>query len=82
MSSPSAFRWTASQVTIKERHAKKARELESIAQLVEDMIPKFKKQEERQFYLGIAQSYRTAARDILQKSWWGKSKLRGFALFH
>jgi len=35
------------------------------------MIPNFKKEEERQFYLEIAQSYRTAARDVLQKSWWG-----------
>lgn len=40
-------------------------ELESIAQLVEDQIPNFKTEAERQFYREVAQGYRTAARALL-----------------
>jgi Flp pilus assembly pilin Flp len=40
-----------------------------LAQLVEDLIPNIKNQEERQFYREVVQSYRTAARDILRKAW-------------
>jgi len=48
---------------------KTAAELESVAQLVETLIPNFKKKEERQFYREVAQSYRSAASDILRKAW-------------
>jgi hypothetical protein len=44
--------------------ARKVRDLESIAQLLEDMIPKFKREEERQFYGEIVENYRLAAHDI------------------
>ena len=37
--------------------------------LVEDLIPHFRKAEERQFYREVVQSYRAAARDILRKAW-------------
>jgi Flp pilus assembly pilin Flp len=40
-----------------------------MAQLVEDSIPNFKREEERQFYSEVAQSYRQAARDVLRKVW-------------
>jgi hypothetical protein len=71
MPSPLPFRPKSSQPLTKESRARKLKELESIAQLIEDMIPKFKKEEERQFYLEVAQSYRTVVRDALKKNWWG-----------
>jgi len=37
--------------------------------LVEDLIPHFRKAEERQFYREVVKSYRAAARDILRKAW-------------
>jgi len=40
-----------------------------MADLVEDSLPNFKKEEERQFYREVVQSYREAARDILRKAW-------------
>ena len=42
---------------------------QSLAQIVEDLIPKFKKVEEKLFYREVVQSYREAARDILRKAW-------------
>ena len=59
----------AHRPTISRSRAKKARDLESIAQLLEDMIPSFKREEERQFYGEIVESYRlAAAHDICNKS--------------
>ena len=40
-----------------------------MAQLVEDLIPNFKKEEEKLFYREVVQSYRAVARDILRKAW-------------
>jgi len=50
-----------------EHSAKRAADFESIAQLLEDMIPNFKKDEDRQFYHEVMESYRAAARDIVRK---------------
>jgi len=52
----------------------KARELQSIAQLVEDSILNFEKEEERRFYHEVVQSYRAAARELLRDAWLGKIK--------
>jgi Flp pilus assembly pilin Flp len=65
----SPIRFPALRHTSAEISAKKAEEFQSLAQLVEDLIPNIKKQEERQFYREVVQSYRTAARDILRKAW-------------
>ena len=43
-------------------------DLESEAQLVEKLIPKFKDAHDRQFYREVVQSYRALARDILRKA--------------
>ena len=59
---------TMRRSTISRNRAKKARDLESIAQLLEDMIPNFKREEERRFYGEIMESYRLAAHDILRES--------------
>jgi Flp pilus assembly pilin Flp len=67
--SQSPIRFRALRHTTAETSAKKAEDFESMAQLVEDLIPNFKKEEERQFYRGVVQSYRTAARDVLRKAW-------------
>jgi Flp pilus assembly pilin Flp len=67
--SPSPNRFPALRHTSVEFNAKKAEEFQSLAQPVEDLIPNIKKQEERQFYREVVQSYRTAARDILRKAW-------------
>ena len=48
---------------------KKAEDFKSIAQLVDDLIPNFKKEEEKQFYNEVVQSYRAAARDTLRRAW-------------
>jgi CheY-like chemotaxis protein len=53
---------------MKEKCKKQARDLESIAQLVEGVIAKFKKEEEREFYREVVRSYRGAARDLLLKT--------------
>jgi len=41
---------------------RKAAKLRSMAQLIEDSIPNFTREEERQFYREVVKSYRTAAR--------------------
>ena len=66
--SPSPIRFPAPRHTTAEHNAKKAADFESIAQLVEDLLPNFKKEEERQYYREVRESYRTAARQILQKT--------------
>ncbi len=67
--SQSPIRFSVPRHTTAEISAKKAKDYESVAQLVEDLIPNFKKLEEKQFYREVVQSYRTAARDILRKAW-------------
>jgi Flp pilus assembly pilin Flp len=47
----------------------RAADLESMAQLVEHLIPTFKNQRERRFYREVVRTYRTAARDILRRAW-------------
>jgi hypothetical protein len=66
--SPSPIRFPGPRRATAEHIAKKAADFESIAQLVEDMIPNFKKDEEGQFYREVIESYRAAARDILRKN--------------
>ena len=67
--SPLPFRSPASRHTTAEVGARKAEDFESMAQLVEDSIPNFKKDEEKHFYSEVGQSYRQAARDVLRKVW-------------
>jgi len=67
--SPSHIRFSAPRHGTAEDSAQKAADFELIAQLVEDMIPNFKKDEERQFYREVIGSYRAAARDILRRAW-------------
>lgn len=69
MSSPRLLRFPTSRHRTAEISERQAKDFESMAQLVEDSIPHFKKEEERQFYSEVAQSYRQAARDILRKVW-------------
>ena len=66
--SPLPIRFPAPRHTTPES-VKKAADFESLARLVEDLIPNFKKEEERQFYREVVQSYRAVARDILRKAW-------------
>ena len=66
--SPLPIRFPAPRHTTPES-AKKAADFESLAQLVEDLIPNFKKEEERRFYLEVVQSYRAAARNLLRQAW-------------
>ena len=67
--SPSPIRFSAPRHTTADISAKKAQGYEAIAQLVEDLIPNFKKLEEKLFYREVVQSYRAAARNVLQRSW-------------
>jgi Flp pilus assembly pilin Flp len=46
-----------------------AADLESMARLVEHLIPKFKDEPDRKFYREVVQTYRTATRDILRGAW-------------
>ena len=66
--SPLPIRFPVPRHTTPES-AKKAADFESLARLVEDLIPNFKKEEERQFYREVVQSYRALARDILREVW-------------
>ena len=61
MPNPSSLRVPALRPSNPKREAA---ELESIARLVEFLIPNFKNVKERQFYREVVQSYRSAARDI------------------
>jgi hypothetical protein len=53
---------------IRKNRAKTVTDLESMAQLLEKMLPNFKRKEERQFYRQIVETYRLEARDILLES--------------
>jgi hypothetical protein len=65
--SPRPVRFSSRHTTA-EVGARQAEDFESLAQLVEHLIPNFKKKEERQFYSEVVKSYRAAARDILRKA--------------
>jgi Flp pilus assembly pilin Flp len=67
--SPRPIRFPSPRHTTADISKRKAEDFESLAKLVEDSIPNFKKEEEKQFYSEIVQSYRAAARDILRKAW-------------
>jgi Flp pilus assembly pilin Flp len=40
-----------------------------MAQVVEDLIPHFKTEHEKQFYREVVKSYRESARRILRRTW-------------
>jgi len=68
--SPSPVRCPlGSRQTPAKQHAHRAADLESMAGLVEHLIPKFKNEPDRKFYREVVQTYRTAARDILRGAW-------------
>jgi Flp pilus assembly pilin Flp len=67
--SPSPVRFPAQRPMTAAIRAQKAEEFQSLAQLVEDLIPNFKKVEEKLFYREVVRCYREAARDILRKAW-------------
>ena len=67
--SPSPNRFPVHRHTRAEINARKAEEFQSLAQLVEHLIPKFKKPEDKLFYREVVESYRAVARDLLRKSW-------------
>jgi hypothetical protein len=46
----------------------RADELESMATLLEDLLPMFHTEHERRFYREVVDSYRAAARELLQAS--------------
>jgi hypothetical protein len=52
-----------------KRNTNRAADCESLAQLLEDFIPRFKNEHERQFYQEVVAAYRTAARDLLRRAW-------------
>jgi hypothetical protein len=58
-----------SRNTLTAQARKRVADLESQARLVEDLIPTFKDEHDRQFYREVVQSYRAVARDILRKAW-------------
>lgn len=65
--SPWAVQFAGPGPTINATAARKAGDLESMAKLIEDLIPKLQKEEERQFYREVVRSYRAAAQDV--RSW-------------
>ena len=67
--SPGSFRFLAPRHKTSAINPRKAADFESLARLVEELIPTFKKEQEREFYRDVAKSYRAAARDILRKAW-------------
>ena len=68
--SPSPLRFPAESAhNAANQNASKASDFESVAQLLEDFIPRFKNEHERQFYREVVDAYRTAARDFLRQAW-------------
>ena len=64
ITSPSPLRFPAESThNVVKQNASKAADFESMAQLLEDFIPRFKNEHERQFYREVVDAYRTAARD-------------------
>jgi Flp pilus assembly pilin Flp len=69
ISSPSPLRFPAESThNAPKENASKALDFESVAQLLEDFIPRFKNEHEKQFYREAADAYRTAARDFLRQA--------------
>jgi len=66
--SPLPTRTSVPRQTNAEPSAKKAADLESMAQIVEDLIPIFRNKDEKQFYREVVEGYRTAAQNI-RKAW-------------
>jgi Flp pilus assembly pilin Flp len=70
ITSPSPLRFPAESThTVVKHSASKAADFESVAQLLEDFIPRFKNEHERQYYREAVYAYRTAARDFLRQAW-------------
>ncbi len=67
ITSPSPNRFAVPRHNSAETNVQKAKEFQFLAQLVEDLIPNFKKLEEKLFYREVVQSYREAAHNILRK---------------
>ena len=66
--SPVRFPATSTHSVVKQ-NAIKAADFESMAQLVEDFLPRFKDEHDRRFYREVVDTYRKAARNILGKAW-------------
>lgn len=66
--SPLPLRCDASDRSLGDQRTRKAEELESMARLLEEFIPRFKAESDRQFYREVVGSYRTAARELLQET--------------
>jgi Flp pilus assembly pilin Flp len=67
--SPSPFGTTTSRNISTAHTRKRVADLELQARLVEELIPTFKDERDRQFYREVVQSYRAVAREILRKAW-------------
>ena len=67
--SPLPTRVPTLRPTIKREAAKKAADLESMAQLIEHSLPNFKRKQDRLFYRNVVEIYRTAAREVLRRVW-------------
>ncbi len=70
ITSPSPLRFPAeSTQNALKQNTSKAADFESVAQLLEDFIPRFKNEHEKQFYRDAVDAYRTAARRFLRQAW-------------
>jgi Flp pilus assembly pilin Flp len=70
ITSPSPLRFPAESThSFVKQNASKAADCESMAQLLEDFIPRFKDENEKQFYREAVNAYRIAARDFLRQAW-------------
>jgi Flp pilus assembly pilin Flp len=69
ITSPSPLGPTPSRNTPAANNRKRVADLESQARLVENLIPRFKDEHDRQFYREVVQSYRAVARDLLRRAW-------------
>jgi hypothetical protein len=67
--SPSPRRFLSAPTYKAKKNARKPAEFESVAQLLEEFIPKFKNEQDRRFYREVADAYRTAARDLFRRVW-------------
>ena len=69
ITSPSPLGPTLFRNTAAANSRKRVADLESQARLVEEFIPRFKDEHDRQFYREVVQSYRSVARDLLRRAW-------------
>jgi Flp pilus assembly pilin Flp len=67
--SPSPRRFLSAPTYNAKKNARKAAEFESVAQLLEEFIPRFKNEQDRRFYREVADAYRTAAHGFFRKAW-------------